>query len=106
MQRGKKWKAVFDALADFAHSQEACEAMTNAVLHALASVKPETGVLRGSAHPSAKLTEEQVSEIREKSQGLTTEGGWRQLRAVLAVEYDVSIYTIERVAKGDGWRHV
>lgn len=52
----------------------------------------------GSAHPAAKLTEEQASEIRRLT------GKVRQPE--LASRYGVSQQTISSIQTGVGWKHV
>jgi hypothetical protein len=60
---------------------------------------PES-ILRGSQNPSAKLTEEQVHEIRLRAalSDLDTH--------VLSVTYGVSITAIRDAARGKTWKHV
>lgn len=51
---------------------------------------------RGTRHPNAKLTEEQVRELRAlRSQGM--------LLTVLATRYGVSPSLISKIAHGEGW---
>jgi hypothetical protein len=55
------------------------------------------GQLRGSKHWSAKLTEEQVREIRARFDALGTE---------LAAEYDVTPTLISLIRRNKIWRHI
>lgn len=57
----------------------------------------------GEEHHGAKLTYEQVRAILERSEGKTKEPGWKQLRAMLASNNNVSIHTVERIATGRAW---
>lgn len=52
---------------------------------------------RGSTHGKSKLTEDQVIEIRQNRDSLTT----RQL----AERYSVAVGTISGIRNGKGWRH-
>ncbi|MEV5184213.1 helix-turn-helix domain-containing protein [Streptomyces werraensis] len=54
---------------------------------------------RGSRNGEAKLTEQQVAEIR-------TRAAQGDLQSVLAAEYGVSRPTISRIVNREGWRHV
>jgi hypothetical protein len=54
---------------------------------------------RGSRNGEAKLTEQQVAEIRARA-------GRGELHRILAAEYGVSRPTISRVVNRGGWRHV
>lgn len=54
---------------------------------------------RGSRNGQAKLTERQVAEIRRRA-------ALGERRRLLANEFKVSESTINRLAKGEGWRHV
>jgi len=53
----------------------------------------------GEANPAARLTEEQVLEIKRL---LARGAGYR----FLAQRYGVTPQTIGRIARGEGWRHV
>ena len=57
--------------------------------------KPPQNVFRGEAHPMAKLTQEQVDEIRRRKK----ENG-----AALAREFGVNKSTVYRVRKGIRWK--
>jgi hypothetical protein len=59
---------------------------------------PET-VNRGEDRPAAKLTEEQVRQIRMLSD-------LGETRALLARRYGVTTTVIRRIANREGWRHV
>jgi hypothetical protein len=63
-----------------------------------ASIYPER-LPHGERHHASKLTEEQVRAIRARhALGVT--------RAVLAIEYGVSNWTIGEILKGRAWKHV
>lgn len=66
-------------------------------LHAL-----DTGLSRGrgETHPRAKLTDEQVREIRRRYTG-----GWGE-QTQLAKEYGVSQMLISQIVRGDIWSHL
>ncbi len=55
--------------------------------------------IRGDAHPGAKLTDEQVVEIRRRF-----DDGERQ--AALAREYDVSPMAMHYIVRRKTWRHI
>ena len=55
--------------------------------------------LRGEAHPSAKLTNEQVKQIRELAkQGFSTN--------VIARNFKVSTWNVEQIVKNKTWTHI
>jgi len=55
--------------------------------------------LRGENHPRAKLTSEQVLEIRKlHKQGFSLN--------VIAKNYKVSKWNIKKIAKGETWTHL
>lgn len=57
------------------------------------------GKLRGESHPRAKLTNEQVRQIRELyKQGFSTN--------VIARNYKVSKWNIEEIVKNKTWTHI
>lgn len=64
------------------------------------SSKGRVGISRGEANGNAKLTEEQVREIRKRY----AEGGVAQWD--LAVEYGVSSTPISYAIRGRNWKHV
>lgn len=59
------------------------------------TVPGKPGGLAGARHPSAKLTDQQVMEIRRNSEGLT--------QAALGARYDVSQAQINRIIRGERW---
>lgn len=50
--------------------------------------------VRGSRHPSAKLTDEQALDLRDNREAT---------RAELAAKYDVSLGLIDGIRRGDNW---
>jgi len=55
--------------------------------------------LRGENHPSAKLTNEQVKQIRElHNQGFSTN--------VIARNFKVSKWNVEQIVKNKTWTHI
>jgi predicted DNA-binding protein YlxM (UPF0122 family) len=55
--------------------------------------------LRGEAHPSSKLTTEQVRKIRElHKQGFSTN--------VIARNFKVSKWNVEQIVKNKTWTHL
>jgi len=55
--------------------------------------------LRGESHPSAKLTNEQVLQIRElHKQGFSTN--------VIARNFKVSKWNVEQIVKNKTWTHI
>lgn len=57
------------------------------------------GKLRGESHPRAKLTNEQVRQIRELyKQGFSTN--------VIARNYKVSKWNVEQIVKNKTWTHL
>lgn len=57
------------------------------------------GKLRGEAHPRAKLTNEQVIQIRELySHGFSTN--------VIARNFKVSKWNVEEIIKNKTWTHI
>lgn len=57
------------------------------------------GKLRGESHPRAKLTNEQVRQIRDLyKQGFSTN--------VIARNYKVSKWNVEEIVKNKTWTHI
>jgi len=55
--------------------------------------------LRGESHPRAKLTSEQVKQIRELySKGFSTN--------VIARNFKVSTWNVEQIVKNKTWTHI
>jgi len=55
--------------------------------------------LRGESHPSAKLTSEQVRNIRELyNKGFSTN--------VIARNFKVSKWNVEQIVKNKTWKHI
>jgi len=55
--------------------------------------------LRGESHPRAKLTSEQVKQIRDLySKGFSTN--------VIARNYKVSVWNVEEIVKRKTWTHI
>lgn len=55
--------------------------------------------LRGESHPRAKLTSEQVRQIRELySKGFSTN--------VIARNFKVSTWNVEQIVKNKTWTHI
>ncbi len=65
-----------------------------------ALLRPDSGLLRGSSNPSAKLTEDQVREMRRKYR----EDG-RRMNS-LAHEYGVSCTVSQQIIRRKKWKHV
>lgn len=55
---------------------------------------------RGERHPLAKLTDDDVREIRKRLRGIRGLGG------VVAKEYGVSQATISYILQGKTWKHI
>lgn len=60
-------------------------------------------VLRGSAHPRSKLTEDDVRAIRRRFQAVQDKRG---LLRELAQSFHVSTNTIGSIVRGEAWKHV
>ena len=79
------------------------ETMTVSEIEELLSLPPERkgGSTKGEAHHSAKLTADDVRNIRRVA--ATGVRGWRK---DLAIQYGVNIRTIQRIVHREKWKHI